>query len=52
MLPDNRGWKRGALARNSPPAHTASLNSPPAESKTKGRRLLQVPEPLTDYTRG
>ena len=52
MLPDNRGWKRGALARNSPPAPTASLNSPPAESKKKGPRLLQVPQPLDVSTFG
>ena len=49
MLPDNRGWKRGALVRNSPPTPTASLNSPPAESKKKGPRLLQVPQPLDGY---
>ena len=39
-----------ALARASPPALAASLNSPPTESKKKGRRLLQGPQPLTDYT--
>ena len=39
-----------ALARASPPALAASLNSPPSESKKKGRRLLQGPQPLTDYT--
>ena len=49
MLPDNRSWKRGALARTSPPARTASLNSPPAESKKKGPRLLQVPQPLDGF---